>query len=388
MILEKIKEERGQNFDKKVDDVSRKNLGCTLVATFGTESTKSAILTSCRGYRSNEYPNGIDVDEAQYLSSLVPSERGFTWTLDEVMNGNAAKGRKPVTQFINAVNQYPGLVDIMFGIQGLIKQRGSHASGVILFDEDPYEFGAFMKTPGGDVITQFDLHMCESLGMTKFDFLVTDVQDKLVECIHLLQEDNVIDKNLTLREVYDKYLSPDVLPINDKKYWNAIAKGNVLNIFQFDSQVGSQAAKKIKPTNMKELADANGLMRLMAAEPGAESPMDKYIRFKNNIQLWYDEMNKFGLTKEEQKTVEPYFKSSYGVPPSQEELMRMLMDENICNFSLKEANTARKIVGKKKMDQIPILKQQILDRAKSKKLGQYIWKCGVGPQMGYSFSVV
>ena len=59
-------------------------------------------------------------------------------------------------------------------------------------------------------------------------------------------------------------------------------------------------------------------MRLMTAEKGQETPMDKYVRFKNDISLWYKEMDDFGLTKKEQKTLEPYFKSSYGVPPSQE----------------------------------------------------------------------
>ena len=99
-------------------------------------------------------------------------------------------------------------------------------------------------------------------------------------------------------------------------------------------------------------------------------------------------MDDFGLTKEEQKAIEPYFKSSYGVPPSQEQLMRMLMDENICGFSLGEANAARKVVGKKQMNKIPELREKVLKSAKSEKLGQYIWKYGAGPQMGYSFSVI
>ena len=129
-------------------------------------------------------------------------------------------------------------------------------------------------------------------------------------------------------------------------------------------------------------------MRLMASEPGAEMPLDKYVKYKNNIQLWYDEMDRCGLTKEEQKTIEPYFKSSYGVPPSQEQLMRMLMDENICGFSLAEANAARKIVGKKQMSKIPALRQKVLDQAKSPALGKYIWQYGAGPQMGYSFSII
>lgn len=123
-------------------------------------------------------------------------------------------------------------------------------------------------------------------------------------------------------------------------------------------------------------------------EDGEERPMDKYYRFKQNIQLWYDEMTKFGLTEEEQKTLEPYFKSSYGVPPSQEQLMRMLMDDKICHFTLGEANAARKIVGKKQMNKIPALHEKVLAQAASEKLGQYVWKCGVGPQMGYSFSVI
>ena len=382
LIIQKIKEERGKTFRIDIDDLSRKKLGCTLIATFGTETTKSTILTACRGYRSEEYPEGIDNDIAQYLSSLIPSERGFLWTLNEVINGDAEKGREPVSIFINEVNQYPGLLDIMQGIEGLISRRGSHASGLIMFDEDPYEFGCFMKTPSGDIITQYDLHMAEAAGMTKYDFLLTEVQDKIAQCIKFLQENGEIDEDLTLREAYDKYFHPDVLDIEDKDVWQNIQEGNILNIFQFDSDIGSQAAKKIRPGTMLELSDANGLMRLMTAEKGAETPMEKYIRFKNNINLWYDEMRRAGLKENEIKVLEPYFKSSYGVPPSQEQLMKMLMDVDICHFTLAEANGARKIVGKKQMSKIPELKEKILSQASSPALGRYVWNCGIGPQMG------
>ena len=382
LILKKIKEERGQKFKGNIDDLSRKNLGCTLIATFGTEATKSAVLTACRGYRSEDYPDGIDIDTAQYMSSLIPQERGFLWSLQDVVKGNPEKGRKPNQVFISEVNQYPGLLDIMIAIEGLVNKRSSHASGVILFDEDPYEFGCFMKTPKGEIITQYDLHMCEAAGMTKYDFLVTEVQDKIAEAIKLLQENNEIDKSLSLKEVYDKYLHPNVLPINDEKIWKVLQENSVLNIFQFDSEVGGQAAKKIKPRNILEMADANGLMRLMTGEDNGEQPIDKYVRFKNNIQLWYKEMKEYGLTDKEMKILEPYFLKSYGVPPSQEQLMMMLMDKNICGFSLKDANNARKIVGKKQMDKIPALREQVLSQAKSPYLGNYVWTCGIGPQMG------
>lgn len=388
LIIQKIKEERGRGFDDTIDQLSKENLGCTLIATFGTEGTRSTILTACRGYRSEDYPDGIDVDTAQYLSSLIPSERGFLWSLNEVMNGDKEKGRKPIKPFINEVNQYPGLVDIMLSIEGLINKRSSHASGVILFDSDPYESGSFMRTPKGEVITAYDLHTAEAAGMTKYDFLVTEVQDKITQTIKFLQRDGEIDPDLSLRDVYNQYLHPSVLPIEDIKYWKALHNNQVLNCFQFDSEVGSQAAKKIKPSSILEMADANGLMRLMTSEKGEETPMEKYIRFKNNINLWYQEMKEFGLTQEEMEVLKPHFLKSHGVPPSQEQLMTMLMDENICHFTLAEANAARKIVGKKQMSKIPELQKKVLDQAASPCLGNYIWKCGVGPQMGYSFSII
>ena len=388
LILSKIREERGSGFREDIDDLSRKNLGCTLIATFGTETAKSAILTACRGYRSEECPDGIDIDTAQYLAALVPIERGFPWELREMVEGNPDKDRKPVKLFVNEIRFYPGLLDIMLGIEGLINKRSSHASGVILNDEDPYEYGCYMKTPKGVIITQYDLHMAEAAGATKYDFLVTEVQDKLREAIRLMQEDEVISSGLTLRQVYEQYFHPNVLPIEEDKYWKVLQENSVLNIFQFDSDVGSQAAKKIKPSSILEMADANGLMRLMTAEKGEETPMEKYIRFKNNINLWYKEMRSYGLTTEEQEVLKPYFLKSHGVPPSQEQLMMMLMDPQICNFTLADANAARKIVGKKQMSKIPALRKQVLDQAASPCLGNYIWKHGVGPQMGYSFSII
>ena len=82
-IFKEIREERGE-------------FGLIQVCTFGTEGTKSAILTACRGYRSEDYPDGIDVDDAQYISSLVPSERGFLWSLKDLIEGDPDKGRKPL----------------------------------------------------------------------------------------------------------------------------------------------------------------------------------------------------------------------------------------------------------------------------------------------------
>jgi DNA polymerase-3 subunit alpha len=385
LIMRKIKNERGQKFDTNMAPELRSELGATFVTTFGTETAKSAIQTACRGYRSEEYPDGIDTDIGTYLASLVPVERGFNWTVEEMVNGNPDKGRQPVALFNTEVANYPGLLEIILGIEGLIKSRGIHASGVIMFDEDPFEFGCFMKAPNGEVVTQYDLHDCEAAGMTKYDFLLTSVQDMLMQTIQFLQDDNELPQDWTLREIYDEYLHPEVLDIKDARTWDNIKKGRVLACFQFDSDIGSQGIKKVQPNDILELSNTNGLIRLMAPD-GEENPMDKYVRFKANPGEWNKEMNSYGLTDEEQDAFRKYLNVSFGVGISQEQLMKSLMDKDICGFGLKDANAARKIIGKKQMSKIPELRVKIKECAKSDAVGRYVWDAVARPQLGYSFS--
>ena len=385
LIMKKIKSERGQKFDTSMPEELRSELGATFVTTFGTETAKSAIQTACRGYRSDEYPDGIDTDIGTYLASLVPVERGFNWTVKEMVEGNPDKGRQPVALFNSEIANYPGLLEIILGIEGLIKSRGVHASGVILFDEDPFEFGCFMKAPNGEVVTQYDLHDCEAAGMTKYDFLLTSVQDMLMQTIQFLQEDNQLPQDWTLREIYDEYLHPEKLDIDNKATWNNIKKGKVLACFQFDSDIGSQGIKKVQPNDILELSNTNGLIRLMAPD-GEENPMDKYVRFKSNPGQWDAEMRQYGLTDEEQNAFRKYLKVSFGVGISQEQLMKSLMDPDICGFRLTDANAARKIIGKKQMSKIPELRAKIKKQAKSDAVGRYIWDAVARPQLGYSFS--
>jgi DNA polymerase III subunit alpha len=387
-ILQEIKRTRGMNFNPnlKLTEVEKENLGCAYVCTFGTESAKSAVQTAMRGYRSEEYPDGLDNDLSQYLSSLIPVERGFVRTLSDVFYGNKDKGYQPITAFVREVEKYPGLKEIMLGVEGMISRKGRHASGVLFLDEDPYQFGAYMKTPSGEVVTQWDLHDSEYSGSTKFDLLVTEVEDKILQSIKFLQADNEIESNLSIREVYNKYLHPDVLPLKDKEVWKAIQQASVLDLFQLDSSVGRQGAKKVKPENIIELSSVNGLIRLMSTEKGAETWLDKYVRFKNNTSLVENEMNKYNLTEDEKKTFNKYVEDTYGIGISQECIMKSLMDVDLCGFSLAEANKARKTISKKKMSEIPILKEKVFSRAKSSAIANYLWDYIVSPSLGYGFS--
>lgn len=372
--FEKIKEERGP-------------LGLIQVCTFSTMSSRASILSACRGYRSKDYPNGIDNDQAQYLTSLVGSDRGITYTIKEMIEGNKEKGLKPNAIFIKTVNQYPGLLDIIQKLEGTVSNRSIHASGII-FNDQGHEFdnGAIMTAPDGTLISQWSLHDAEAAGKTKIDSLVTDVMEKITQTLLLLQSKDKIDRSLSLREVYNKYIHPDVLPLEDKNIWDEIDKGNINNLFQFDTQVGSQAVKKLQPRNLKQLSAINALIRLMPQEKGAETPVDRYYRIKNNPNEWYIEMDSYGLTKEEQSIIKEYCENTYGTLPLQDDLMLMMMDKRLFGFDLEDANSARKVIGKKLVNKIPELHKKILEKAKSPALGKYIYDVLFSSQLGYAFN--
>lgn len=372
-ILEETRKETGE-------------LGCVHVCTYGVLTTKAAIKCAARGYRSKEYPTGIPLEEAEYLSSLVPAERGFLWTLSDTIHGNPSKGRKPNKEFIKQIERYPGLEEILFKIEGLVVQAGIHASGVLYPPKSNYyRYGPFMRAKNGMITTQYSLHMGEKAGGCKIDWLVTEVQSVITDCIEELQKAGYIESELTLRQAYDKYLAPDVLPLDDKKIWDEIDKADILKLFQLDSTVGRQGTKLIKPRNIQELTAVNALIRLMA-EDGAERPMDKYVRFKANPQAWEDEMDSYGLTADEKKVMHKHFDASYGICYSQEQLMLALMDKDICDFDLKASDAARKLISKKRMNEIPAFKEKVLASAKSKNLGKYVWDIVITPSLGYSFN--
>lgn len=379
-IFQRIREERGE-------------MGLIQVITFGTEGSKSAVLTACRGYRMLDedgiemFPDGIDVDVAQYIASLIPSHRGFLWSIKDVVYGNKDEDRQPVTVFKREVDKYPGLLDIIFAIEGIVKQRGCHASGVIMYEEDKiYDTAAIMRTPSGDLVTCYDLHMAEAAGDTKYDFLVTEVSDKIIKALELMQEDEVIDPDMSLRQMYEEFLHPEHIDTTDPEIWEALAEGSVLDVFQFSGGVGLAIAKKLRPTDPLEMTAANAMMRLMS-EKGKESQQDRYARIKSQgIRVFDMEMKEHNLPNSMIKAMHKHCDKYYGCCAIQEQMMEILMDPEIASFSLKEANDARKIVAKKQMSRIPELKGKVYD-VMDQRLADYVWEVAVAPQLGYAFSM-
>lgn len=132
------------------------------IATFGTEGSKSAVLTACRGL-------GIDNDIAMHIASFIPYERGQNWPLSDCLYGNEEKNREPIREFINEIEKYEGLKEVALKIEGIENKRSIHAGGIYIFNEDFIESNAMMKAPNGQWITQFSMGDSEYMGNTKYD---------------------------------------------------------------------------------------------------------------------------------------------------------------------------------------------------------------------------
>ena len=312
--------------------------------TYKKESFKSVIITASRGL-------GILPEDAHYISGLVPTSRGHVYSLKECEEGDEEKGFDPAPNVINKIKEYPGLYEAVKKLEGLISGSGIHASAVYFFPNGYLNCCSLMRAPNGTRITGFDYRAVDACSGLKMDFLYTDCQTKLMKTVELLLNYGQIKWQGTLRATYNKYLHPDVLDYTNPDMWKKMQEGLISNLFQFDSLQGATCIKKTRPETVKQLGASNAVMRLMSTGDG-ETPLDRYVRFRNDISQWYKEMDEWGLTKEEQKILEKYIKEKFGNSVEQEDMMQIVQDPEISNFTLGEANKFRKCVSKKKLTEI------------------------------------
>lgn len=220
-----------------------------------------------------------------------------------------------------------------------------HAGGVIFVDEPFTNSTALMKVPNGDIVTQFDLHDCEAASLIKIDLLSVECLDNIHNCLDLLCEYNYIERKPTLKETYENTIGIYNLERKDKKMWEMVWNHKIESLFQMEQQSGIQGIALTKPESVDDLAVLNSVIRLMAQEKDAEQPLNKYARFKKNINLWYKEMTNYGLTKEEQKLLEPIVKQSYGICESQEKFMQLVQMPECGGYDLTWADKLRKSIA-------------------------------------------
>lgn len=350
------------------------------VVTWGRLSARTAIERACRGL-------GISNDVAGYLRSLVPVKRGSVYSLNDCLNGNEAKGREKVSGFANELNKYPGLLETALAFEGLIISSGVHAGALNVLKSDFTDTGALMVSSNGAIINQYDLHHGEYGGQLKFDLLSIDALECIRSCLDTLVQNGKMEWKGNLRDTYNYYLSYDVLEKDDKEMWDLLP--TMTNAFQYDTRAGKEALRKIGAQNLTELTLANGLMRL--AVPDGEQPMDKYVRYRKDINEWYADMTEYGIDDFEQEIFKRLLSKYNGVLISQEQMMIILMDKEVCNFTLKEADKARKAVAKKNPQALAETEERLYTKGaecgRSKAFLDYLWNVQIEMSKSYAFAL-
>ena len=353
------------------------------VATFGHEKSRAAIKTAARGLGT------VSIEDVEYICSLIPSDRGLQRTLSQCYYGDVEKDMKPVPLFVQEMNNNPELWKVAQKIEGLVSQLGSHAGGVVFFDEDITNTAGIMRTPEGTIISCYELHDLEDVSAIKYDCLSVEGADKIHQCLDLLIEDKLIVPEPTLKETYLKYLGIYNIDRTSPKMWDMVDKGQILSLFQMEQQSGIQGIRLTQPRSVEDLAHLNSIIRLMAPEKGAEQPLEKYARYKKDITLWYKEMSDYGLTNQEQELLKPLLDGSYGLCESQECFMELVQMPECGGFDLNFADALRKSIAKKDPSGYLKLEEQYFQTVKEKKLSQnlcnYVWKVLIATSRGYGF---
>lgn len=354
------------------------------VATFGTEKSKSAILTAARGL-------GIDVDIAQYISSMIVADRGQLRSLKETFYGDEEKGFNPNKQFVFEMTEnYPELWEVAQKIEGLICRQGIHAGGVVFVDEPFTNSTALMRAPDGTICTQFELHDLEDVSLIKMDLLSVEALDKIHVCLDLLCEYGYVEPEETLRKTYEKVLGIYNIERDDPKMWEMIWNHEIESLFQMEQQSGIQGIAIAKPKNIDELAVLNSVIRLMAAEKNAEMPLNMWGRYRQDISQWRTEMVRYGLSQENIEWLFNHSAITDGICESQEGLMSLVQEEKLGGNSLSFADSARKALAKKIGPLFVKCEEEFFKNAEEKncdmKLAHYVWDVLLRVQRGYSFN--
>ena len=328
---------------KVLDWVSDK-YGHTQVAhiiTYGTMATKSAIADVGRVQR-------IPLARVNEIKGLIP-EKSFPDNIKD------EKGKSPKVNLKNCYKYVDDLRALLNGdepqirnmltyaaqLEDTIRQVGVHACGVIIGADDLTKFAPLStvedKTTGKRVlVTEYDGHVVESVGLIKMDFLGLKTLTIIKECL----------KNI--KKAHDIDIDIDHISIEDADTYKLFQEGRTVGVFQFESAGMRKYMKELKPTVMGDLIAMNALYR-----PGPMDYIPQFIRRKHGLEpVTYDI-----------PVMEKYLKDTYGVTVYQEQVM--LLSRLLANFTRGESDQLRKAMGKKIMKMLEELKPKFINGGKS-----------------------
>lgn len=278
------------------------------IGTFGTMMAKGSVRDVARALG---YPYNV----GDRIANMIPmGSQGFPMTIDHAFElvpelKDAYEKEKDVKH----------IIDLAKKMEGCVRHVSVHAAGIVIAPKPLYEFTPVQYDPkGGAIITQYDMYQIEDVGLPKFDFLGIRNLAILADAVKLVKKLHNIDVPI------------DSIPIDDKKTFEMLARGETMGLFQLNGQGMTAYLKKLKPTSIH---DINAMVALY--RPGPIQFIPLYIERKHNPRLvkYLDPM------------LEPILKQTYGVLVYQDDLL--LISIHIAGYTWGEADKFRKAVGKK-----------------------------------------
>lgn len=296
------------------------------IVTYGTIKAKAAVKDSSR-VLGKPYALGEQITKA-----MPPDVQGKGVSLSDLFNEKHERYHEgvEVRGMYAEQPEVAQVIDTARGIEGLRRNWGVHAAGVIMSSDPLLDIIPVMKRESdGAIITQFDYPTCENLGLVKMDFLGLRNLTILSDAIANVKLNRDIELDLD-------ELSKDP---TDTKTYDLLARGETLGVFQFDSTGYRQLLKLMKPDNFEDISALGALYR--PGPMGADSHT-KYALRKNGQQaVEYPH-------PELAEALEPILGDTYGLIIYQEQVMQIA--RQLAGYSLGAADQLRRAMGKKKKE--------------------------------------
>ncbi|GII90341.1 DNA polymerase III subunit alpha [Sinosporangium siamense] len=293
-----------------------------MIATFGTIKAKAAIKDAARvlGY---PYALGDRVSKA-FPPSVMGKDIPLTGIFDSDHPRHAEAGelRKLYEEDVDVKST----MDLAKGLEGLIRQTGVHAAGVIMSSEVLTDYIPIMRRDSdGAIITQFDYPTCETLGLLKMDFLGLRNLTIIDDCLKMIEANtgSMID---LLK-----------LPLDDRKTYELLGRGDTLGVFQLDGGGMRSLLRLMKPDHFEDISAVGALYR--PGPMGANSHTNYALR-KNGQQ------DIVPIHPEFKESLADILDTTYGLIVYQEQVMAIA--QRVAGFSLGKADLLRRAMGKKK----------------------------------------
>ena len=291
------------------------------IITYGTIKSKQAIKDSTRVLG---YPYALG---EKLTKSLPPSVMGKDISLNGVFDVNDERYGE-ATELRALYDSDPDskkIVDTALGIEGLKRQWGVHAAGVILSKEPLLDvIPIHRREADGAIITQFDMGACEATGLLKMDFLGLRNLSVLDDC--LVNIKNNLGETVVLEE----------LPLSDKNTFDLLSRGDTLGVFQLDSAPIRALLRSMAPDSFE---DISAVIALYRPGPMGEDSHNKYADYKNGRKL------PVPIHPELEQPLNEILKDTYGLIVYQEQVLAIA--RKVAGFSLGRADLLRKAMGKK-----------------------------------------